>query len=57
MDEDELEFLKDFVFKNLIDDETIKLRYESGRTTTKVNLAPIIQIGLALKKMTMPSES
>jgi len=42
MEADELDMLKDFVQINLADEETIHLRFDSGRTTTKANLAPII---------------
>jgi len=51
MGEDELELLKKFVQTNLSDEDTVLIRYAAGRTTTRANLAPLIQIGLALKKM------
>lgn len=53
MDEEELNQLKNFVIHNLEDEDAIALTFESGRTTNKANLAPIIQIALALKKMTL----
>ncbi len=56
MEEDELELLKEFVQTNLSDGDTVVIRYASGRTTTRANLASLIQIGLALKKMISPSE-
>lgn len=56
MEEDELELLKEFVQTNLSDEDTVVIRYASGRTTTRANLAPLIQIGLALKKMIAQSE-
>lgn len=52
MESDELDLLKNFVQSNLADEDTIHLKFDSGRLSTKGNLAPIIQIGLALKKMT-----
>lgn len=53
LDADELEMLKDFVQRNLSDEDSTHLKFESGRITNKGNLAPIVQIGLALMKMTV----
>jgi hypothetical protein len=56
LDQEELEQLKEFVASKLTSQEGVYLTLESGRPTTQGNLATIVQIALALKKMTESGE-
>lgn len=52
LDQEEMEQLKEFVANRLSSQEGVYLTLGSGRPTTQGNLATIVQIALALKKMT-----
>ena len=50
--QDELEYLKSFIERNLSDDDKIKIRFDSGNECNSSNLATLIKMGLALKELT-----
>lgn len=50
-DETDIETLKEYVKKNLLDSKTTHFKFESGRHTNHSNLATIIKIGIALKRL------
>lgn len=52
LDQEEMQQLKEFVANKLTSHEGVYLTLGSGRPTTQGNLATIVQIALALKKMT-----
>lgn len=52
-DDQDIETLKAFVKANLSTKNATHLRFESGNRTTNSNLASIIKIGIALKRITV----
>lgn len=51
-DDDDIETLKAFVSSSLSSSSQTHYTFISGRRTTSANLAPIIKIGIALKRLT-----
>ena len=49
---DELEMLKQFIESNLSNEQTIRIRFDSGNQCNSGNLATLIKMGLALKEIT-----
>ncbi len=50
-DDFDIETLKEFVKKNLADSKTTHYLFESGRHTNHSNVASIVKIGIALKRL------
>jgi hypothetical protein len=50
-DDVDIENLKEYVKKNLADSKTTHFMFESGRHTNHANLATIVKIGIALKRL------
>lgn len=55
-DDSDIETLKTFVKENLSSKSQTHLKFESGNRTTNANLASIIKIGIALKRITIVSQ-
>jgi len=51
-DDEDIESLKEFVRRHLATSKTTHYTFESGRRTTNANLATIVKIGIALKRLT-----
>ena len=51
-DDEDIETLKNFVRVRLISHNSTHYTFESGRKTTNSNLATVIKIGIALKRLT-----
>jgi hypothetical protein len=52
INEEELEYLKNFIERNLSSEDKIKIRFDSGYSCNSSNLATLIKMGLALKELT-----
>jgi len=56
-DDADIETLKEYVRRNLADSKQTHFLFESGRHTNHANLASIIKIGIALKRLLNTSET
>jgi hypothetical protein len=56
-DDADIETLKEYVRRNLADSKQTHFLLESGRHTNHANLASIIKIGIALKRLLNTSET
>ena len=52
-DDADIETLKDFVKENLASKNQTHLKFESGNRATNANIASIIKIGIALRRITI----
>jgi glutaredoxin-related protein len=50
-DEVDIETIKEYVKRNLADSKTTHFMFESGRHTNHANVATIVKIGIALKRL------
>jgi hypothetical protein len=50
-DEVDIEAIKEYVKRNLADSKTTHFMFESGRHTNHANVATIVKIGIALKRL------
>lgn len=50
-DDDDIEALKSFVKRRLSNNDSTYFTFESGRKTTNSNLASVVKIGIALKRL------
>jgi hypothetical protein len=51
-DENDVEYLKSFVQENLESQQTTHFTFESGNKCTNANLASVVKIGIALRRLT-----